>query len=423
VGTGLPRDSEIMPAQPRKSGWRINLMLAVVSVGFSLLVAEALLRWAGHNHPQWNKLDPLVGWRPRPGVAGWYSGEVDNYMSINQEGYRDIDHPVVKPPGVYRILLLGDSMSEGVEVALQDLYWKRLEPELTQCSALSGRRTEVISFAVNGYGTAQEYLTLRERGTKYRPDLVLLAFFTGNDFTDNVKTLGRHRDRPYFVLRNGTLTLEHTAGMAPDFAFRQRLDELKQRFVDPIRIVQLFRQAQARLRARWQYGRADPNRIEQPGLDNRVFLPPSTPEWEEAWAVTEALIHAIADSARNAGASFAMTTLTNPFQVLPDIAARERFARQLGAPDLAYPDRRLAEFAAASGFRDAVLAPPLGAYAAEHHVALHGSDPRQPIGHWNVVGHRVAAEALGRALCDFMAGGQLRPSSPPGSGPFRSEQR
>ncbi|MBV9687343.1 MAG: hypothetical protein JO096_09045 [Alphaproteobacteria bacterium] len=59
----------------------------------------------------------------------------------------------------------------------------------------------MISFAVNGDSTAHEYLIFRERGSKCRPDLVLLAFFTGNDFTDNVRALRRHRDRQYFVLR------------------------------------------------------------------------------------------------------------------------------------------------------------------------------------------------------------------------------
>ncbi len=376
-------------------------------MALSLLFAEALLRWVGHPHPQWYKLDPLVGWRPRPGLAGWYSGEVDNYIAINREGYRDGDHPLAKPPGTYRIVLLGNSMSEGVEVAFEDLYWKELEAGLARCPAFAGQRIEVVSFAVNGYGTAQEFLTLRERGLKYRPDLVLLAFFTGNDFTDNLKALGRHRDRPYFALRDGRLELEQTAGMAPDFASRQSFEDFKQRFMDPIRIIQLFGQAQARLRLLFRYGHADPSRIDQPGLDSRVFLPPSTPEWKEAWAVTEALIRAIAESARADGAAFAMTTLTNPFQVLPDMAARDRFAEELHLPELAYPDRRLAELAAAGGFPDAVLAPALAAYAAEHHAALHGTDPPQPIGHWNALGHRLAAQELARNLCEFRATGRL----------------
>ena len=59
-------------------------------------------------------------------------------------------------------------------------------------------------------------------------------------------------------------------GMAPDFASRQHLENLKQHLVDPIRIVQLFRQAETQLRVLWRYGRTDPRRIDQPGLDSRV---------------------------------------------------------------------------------------------------------------------------------------------------------
>jgi hypothetical protein len=374
----------------------------LASVGLSLLVIEAFLRFTGRNHPHFYMLDPLVGWRPRPAIAGWYLGEVENYVAINHEGYRDVDHALAKPAGIYRILLLGDSMSEGVEVALDELYWKQLEALLTQCVALAGRRIEVISLAVNGYGTAQEYLTLRERGLKYQPDLVLLAFFTGNDFTDNLKALGSHRDRPYFKLREGRLALEQTAGDAADFAARQHWEELQHRVLDPIRVIQLIRQAQLRLRLLLRFGHADASRIEQPGLDSRVFLPPTTPQWEEAWNVAEALIAAIAESARAAGAAFAMTTLTNPLQVVPDLGARDRFAKELGVADLAYPDRRLAKFAAANGFSDIPLVEPLAAYAAENHAPLHGADPKQPIGHWNALGHRRAAAELSRGLCDVM---------------------
>ena len=153
-------------------------------------------------------------------------------------------------------------------------------------------------------------------------------------------------------------------------------------------------------------------RVEQPGLDNQVFLPPTAPDWIAAWAVTEALIAAIADTAHAAGAVFAMTTLSNPLQVLPDPAERRRVAQSLGVDDLTYPVRRLAEFAAAHSLVDVPLAPPLAAYAAEHDIALHGVDPKVPIGHWNETGHRVAAEYLARGLCAAMAAGRLDATAP-----------
>ncbi len=404
---GTRVESEAAASRRQSGGWRANALLTVVSLILSLLLAEAVLRWAVHDYPQFYMLDPTVGWRPRPATAGWFLGEADNDVVMNREGYRDIDHLVAKSPETYRIVILGDSMTEGMEVALGDLYWKQLESLLPHCPAFAGRQIEVISLAVNGYGTAQEYLTLRERGLKFQPDLVLLALFTGNDFTDNVKALGQHRDRPYFAVRDGRIVLEQTAGDDPGFAARQHWEEVKHRLLDPIRLVQITRQAQSRLRLMLRYGHLDASRIDQPGLDSRVFVPPATPEWEQAWGVTEALILAIADSAHGAGAAFALTTLANPLQVLPDTAARDRLAKALGVADLTYPDRRLEQFAAANGFPDIPLVDALATYAAEHHAALHGFDPRQPIGHWNRLGHKVAAAELGRSLCEQMAAARL----------------
>ncbi len=213
------------------------------------------------------------------------------------------------------------------------------------------------------------------------------------------------------ALENGRLVLRQTAGEAPDFAARRRRKELEHRILDRIRLVQLAREAYSRARLLLRYGHPDAGRVEQPGLDSRVFLPPTAPEWSTAWALGEALIAAIADSAGQAGAAFAMTTLVNPLQDLPDIAARDRLAAELEVPDLAYPDRRLARYAAAGGFPDVALAEPLAAYAASHGAALHGADPGNPVGHWNALGHRVAAQALSRGLCEALTKGELAPPS------------
>lgn len=392
----------------RQGRRRANLLVVLLSVVLSLLVAEAALHWLRHDYPQFYMLDPLVGWRPRPEVKGWFSGESDTYVAMNREGYRDVDHPLAKAPGTYRIVILGDSMTEGVEVDLEALYWKRLEALLPRCPALAGKPVEALSFAVNGYGTAQEYLTLKRRGLKYRPDLVLLAFFTGNDFTDNDQALGGHRDRPYFTIDNGALVLTHTAGDEPGFAARRRWSDLRQRVFDHSRNLQLISQASSRLRLLLRYGRpTDDLRVEQPGLDSRVFLPPATADWKQAWNVSEALILATAETARNHGAAFAMTTLANPLQDLPDLSSRRRLEQQLGVDTLTYPDHRLSQFAAAHGLVDVPLAEPVASYAAEHHTALHGVDPRRPIGHWNALGHQIAAEYLARGLCAAMAQGRL----------------
>jgi lysophospholipase L1-like esterase len=389
-------------------GWRGNLLLLMVSLVLCVVVAELGLRIAGKDTPEFYRLDPDVGWRPRPEVSGWIEGETETFVAMNRDGYRDVDHKLAKPPDTYRIVLLGDSMTEAVEVPLDDTYWRRLIAPLQNCRT-DGKAVEVVNFGVNGYGTAQEYLTLKEWGLNYHPDLVLLAFFTGNDFTDNSLALGKHEGRPYFALKDRSLDLVRRPGDQPGFAAKQRWLDFRALTIDDIRLVQLFRRASRNLRNALKYRFSPRTRTEQPGLDNAVFRPPTTADWIASWGVTEALIAATADTAHAGGAAFALTTLSNPLQVLPDPAERQRIAQSLGVDDLTYPDRRLAAFATAHSFTDVPLVDPMAAYAAEHHAALHGTDPREPIGHWNALGNQVAAEALARGLCEAMAAGRLAP--------------
>jgi hypothetical protein len=102
-------------------------------------------------------------------------------VTYNSEGWRDLEHTVKKPEGVFRILVLGDSFMEANSVELNDAFHRRVE----QLARAAGSNTEVINMSVAGYGTLQEYLVYRDIGQLYQPDLVLLAFFDGNDVNNN----------------------------------------------------------------------------------------------------------------------------------------------------------------------------------------------------------------------------------------------
>ena len=56
---------------------------------------------------------------------------------------------------------------------------------------------EVINFGVSEYGTTQ-YLTLKNHVWKYNPDLILLAFYSGNDISDNLKILSTKKYNYFF---------------------------------------------------------------------------------------------------------------------------------------------------------------------------------------------------------------------------------
>jgi lysophospholipase L1-like esterase len=140
--------------------------------------------------------DGLLGWKPRAGARKRYTSEEAPYLiEINSHGLRDREHPYAKPPGVFRILFLGDSFvfgSGGVE------YGRRFT-ELLESAA---PRVEVINAGVPGYSSDQEFLYLQSEGHRYQPDLVVVGAFM-NDFVEAFRPFNWSIQRP-----KGRLALE-----------------------------------------------------------------------------------------------------------------------------------------------------------------------------------------------------------------------
>jgi lysophospholipase L1-like esterase len=160
-----------------------KIALSLVSLLAALLAAELLIRALGAA-PEVGVIrkgrfqlsrNPKIGYEPVPGLH--YEGEelsfYDYQGSSNSLGYRDVDHAVAKPPGVYRIAVLGDSVAAGLRVErYEDTFPAILERLLRE----QGVRAEVMSFAVSGYNTQQEVETLKDKALRFQPDLVLLAY-------------------------------------------------------------------------------------------------------------------------------------------------------------------------------------------------------------------------------------------------------
>jgi hypothetical protein len=97
------------------------------------------------------------------------------------------------------------------------------------------------------------------------------------------------------------------------------------------------------------------------------------------------------------GATFAMTTVTDPAAVHPDPEVRRRYAAKLAMPDLLYAERRLGAFAAKHRFAFLPLTEAMDGLAAGK--PLHGFGDSLGFGHWNEDGHRTAAALMGEFLC------------------------
>ncbi len=388
---------------------RAKLLALLISSALALGIGEVAFRIAGVSNPNFYGPDPERGWVLIPNTAGLWTKEGRAQIRINSAGMRGPDVAKQKAPGTFRIAVLGDSCVEALQVPEEQTFAKLLEKELAACPAISSThdtKIESLNFGVSGYGTAQELLALRTQVAPFQPDLVLLAFYAGNDVRNNEKTLDQEELRPYFELDpQGRLVLDASFRDHANYKFRRSWPARAfYSLVNRSRLLQGVKAAKSRLDG-W-LGARKARKVEKGevlqelGLDNAVYAPPTENDWRKAWAVTEALLATMKHETEAKGARFALVSLTTPIQVDPDAAKRAAFAKALGVADLDYPERRLAEASAKDGIDFLPLTAPLREIAEREKVYLHGFPNTAPgEGHWNARGHQAAAREIGRWLC------------------------
>lgn len=388
-----------------------NLLLILASTLVCGLVVEIGMRIAGISYPVLGIMDEHRGFAGAPDAEGWQTAEGRAYIVMNGDGLRDREHALAKPPDTLRIAVLGDSYAQALQVDIAETFWSILERDLNSCPALSAQTVEVINFGVGGYSTAQELLTLRHQAWKYDPDVVLLAFLSGNDLGDNTREIRTSATVPYFILKDGELVLDNSYR---DTAFNVKIALGYDRLINilnKLRIVQVIKEARRVLPAVLSPGDEQspgryPPEIFNDGLQHAVYAPPRNAAWAKAWEVTEAILAQTVKEVREGGADFWLVHLTNGIQVHPDTDVREAFRRHLGLSDLRYPNRRLAALAERLDIPLVDLADPLAEHAAANSVYLHGFSGSEGRGHWNAEGHKAAGRVIAESMCEAFSQGK-----------------
>jgi lysophospholipase L1-like esterase len=165
-----------------------KLLLLGFSLALALVLCEGALRVA---RPQ-----DLGIWRTtrdgqitlRPGLDAWLPS-FGTRVSTNALGFRDEPVSKAKAPGAFRVIVLGDSFMEALQVPHEDSLPHRLGQIL---EARANRSVEVLNAGVSGWGTADELVWLHRVGLDLAPDLVLVAMTLHNDVSDNLEL--RHHD-------------------------------------------------------------------------------------------------------------------------------------------------------------------------------------------------------------------------------------
>jgi len=374
-----------------------GLFLAGFGAAMALGLLEVGVRMLHLVPDRFWRPDPLLGTALIPGASGWWTQEEHEFfvpVQINEAGRRDLDRAVDKAPGTFRILLLGDSFVEAMQVPIAETFARGLEQRL---GAAAGRPVEVVSMGVSGYGTASEYLWYREHGRAFRPDVVLLSFYPGNDVRNNSPTL-EPTLRPVYG-DDGQLQ-KVTGGRGAEGGGGRGLLNRSAAYQYVRKLVLTRQPALAARLADWGLLkqaalRAVPMRQDVP-VDYWVFASQPPPEWQDAWARTEGLLGKLRDAVTADGATLMIMVVTAREQIYPDdwqqLQATYPAMREVEW-DLNAPERRVLDWCARNDVRCVPLSPAFRG-ARDESPRLHWHFD----GHWTPAGHALAAQTLADAL-------------------------
>jgi lysophospholipase L1-like esterase len=129
--------------------------------------------------------DPILDWRYKPNTESQWGKVVYRY---NDMGFRGENHAFEKPEGAIRIVVIGDSVTEGYGVEWPDVFTSTLQKIL-------GSGYEVVNLGMGGLNTPQEVHILQEVGVHYQPDYVVVNFVLNDcDFFSSAKEGAKHAE-------------------------------------------------------------------------------------------------------------------------------------------------------------------------------------------------------------------------------------
>jgi lysophospholipase L1-like esterase len=379
----------------------LRLLLSLSSILITAAALETWLAMARIGTKSIHRYVPGKGSTYMPGVYYRHTKEGFSEGYINSHGFRDYERTHEKPPNTFRILVLGDSYVEALQVALADSFPALLEKNLNTAS--SSTRFEVLNMGQSGFGTADEYMRYLTFGIQYSPDLILLAFLTGNDFSDNSKFLTRENTGFYFEFdKNGNLMLDRSLldRYEQSLTFGKRLlQRLKQEsylanFISER--LYLFRLQLRDSEFRKRFARQEQTRLTR-GIDEfsalNIYLSEISDHWKQAHAITAGLLRKFRNSVEANGSRFVLVTLSNSEQVHPEIQRELRGRHPNVVFDFEQPDRVIEQVAKRENIDYLKLMPVFREYHLRTGHYLHGFGGSKG-GHWNKNGHRLAADKI-----------------------------
>ncbi|MBN1270312.1 MAG: hypothetical protein JXB04_12045 [Kiritimatiellae bacterium] len=167
-------------------GVLLRLAVSAVSIIVVLLLVEVVLQLVDHGTTidRWAVPHKRYGFINRPTFQQEvrpYSTNITWTVSINSMGMRGPEYDLERP-GVFKVLLLGDSFTFGYGTDQANTFSARLEDLLNE----TGVEAYVLNTGVTGWGTVQELLYARDHLEEFDPDVIVLTFCENDQIDDEV---------------------------------------------------------------------------------------------------------------------------------------------------------------------------------------------------------------------------------------------
>jgi hypothetical protein len=355
--------------------------------------------------------DEDTTWRFRPSPPGVAE---DDSEHVNALGFRDREHSRRKPPGTYRVLGVGDSFVFGAVPPARNFL--RVAENVLNANAAYSLRTEILLMGCPGYSPEHYRGLVTGPGRELDPDLIVVAFFVGNDVT-GIPVRGRiiHGQKYYTGSSRRWLHLLR----------RSRLWQLSESlFVRRIKLAWLQRKRRREeFRPPGQVDAAAPDstaggdatpyvssmylEIEDKNLP--VYAKSPDQHLRRLWEEAEGYLEDINRSCRQTGVPWLLLLIPEEIQVNSQVRqlVLEGLGRDPARYDLDLPQRRLARWAAA---HDVPLLDPLPRLRSARESGIRFYVPNDT--HWNVRGNRLVGEMLATAVARLRAGTGAAASPP-----------
>lgn len=157
----------------------IKTCVVLVSLILALTVGEVVARMFNLGTVKLTETQGDAG-HYRPHIKFLNRKENQNWVETNSFGFHDLERE--RTSTKHRILFLGDSYVEGLQVPTDNLFTSILEKRFVE----SGRAIECLNGGVSGSGTVHQYMLWKKffEG-RVTVNHLTLVIFMGNDLEDN----------------------------------------------------------------------------------------------------------------------------------------------------------------------------------------------------------------------------------------------